>query len=326
MKVSIIIPVYNVEQYLPRCYDSVSQQTYQDIEIIFVDDGSKDNSGKLCDEYCASDKRAKVIHKKNGGLSSARNAGIEAATGDCIFFLDSDDYISTKCIEYMINILNDKKADIVIIRMLYVAEYFNKEVMLKDDSNMMIMNSEKAIEESLYQTRFTCSAPGKLYKRKIIGDLRFPDGRLSEDLATCHLFFDAANVIIYSDYSGYFYRQREHSIMHQFDRRRLDALVWSKDIEDYCKNKYQKIENAALCRTFNVAIHLALELPSSNNDEFRDSYNLIWNEIKRTRLHVIINNKARGRDRAAAIISFMGNTVLHLAWNSKLSVKQNKMQ
>ena len=112
MKVSVIIPVYNVEKYLPRCIKSVLDQTYQDLEIILVDDGTKDNSGIMCDEYATKDNRIRVIHKENGGLSSARNSGIEIATGDAVFFLDSDDYLPTECIEKMVCLMEEKDADI----------------------------------------------------------------------------------------------------------------------------------------------------------------------------------------------------------------------
>lgn len=116
MKVSVIIPVYNVEKYLFRCVKSVIDQTYENIEIILIDDGSEDNSGKLCDNYVQLDNRIKVIHQQNGGLSSARNKGIELATGDAICFLDSDDYISKGCIEEMTSLMEKYNADVSIIQ------------------------------------------------------------------------------------------------------------------------------------------------------------------------------------------------------------------
>ena len=190
MKVSVIIPVYNVEKYLPRCIKSVLDQTYQDLEIILVDDGTKDNSGIMCDEYATKDNRIRVIHKENGGLSSARNSGIEIATGDAVFFLDSDDYLSTECIEKMVYLMEENDAGISIIQMKYIPENQNDECAEKEIENVVVMNSEQAIEESLYQKLYTCCAPAKLYKRKVIGEVRFPLGRISEDLATCHLFLN----------------------------------------------------------------------------------------------------------------------------------------
>ena len=322
-KVSIIIPVYNVKKYLPRCFESATNQTYKDLEIIFVDDGSKDSSGSLCDEYETQDSRVKVIHKVNGGLSSARNAGIEASNGDYIFFLDSDDYLSTKCIEKMVNLLNAHNADVVIVKMPYVSENTNNEIEA-GSTETIVMNSERAIEESLYQKRYTCCAPAKLFKREVIGDIRFPEGRLSEDLATCHLFLDNAHKIVYSDYCGYFYRQRDNSIMHVFDPKRMDALTWANSIESFCLERYPNIVNAAICRTFNVAVHLALEL-RPDDDNYKSIHDQIWNEIRRTRPKVLRNKKARGRDRAAALISYTGDKGLKTIWDSKFAVRQKEI-
>ena len=228
MKVSVIIPVYNVEKYLPRCIKSVLDQTYQDLEIILVDDGTKDNCGIMCDEYATKDNRISVIHKENGGLSSARNSGIEIATGDAVFFLDSDDYLSTECIEKMVCLMEENDADISIIQMKYIPENQNDECAEKEIENVVVMNSEKAIEESLYQRLYTCCAPAKLYKKSAVGGIRFPVGRISEDLATCHLFLNNSERIVYSNYYGYYYRQHESSIMHVFNPKRLDALEWAK--------------------------------------------------------------------------------------------------
>lgn len=239
MKVSVIIPVYNVEKYLFRCVKSVIDQTYENIEIILIDDGSEDNSGKLCDNYVQLDNRIKVIHQQNGGLSSARNKGIELATGDAICFLDSDDYISKGCIEEMTSLMEKYNADVSIIQMKYIREDENEESQ-SEGKLIKVLDSQDAIEESLYQRNFTCCAPAKLYKRSVIGEVRFPVGRISEDLATCHLFLDNADWIVYSDYYGYYYRQHATSIMHIFNPRRLDALKWARSIERFCAENIHK--------------------------------------------------------------------------------------
>lgn len=321
MKVSVIIPVYNVEKYLPRCIKSVLDQTYQDLEIILVDDGTKDNSGIMCDEYATKDNRIRVIHKENGGLSSARNSGIEIATGDAVFFLDSDDYLSTECIEKMVYLMEENDADISIIQMKYIPENQNDECAEKEIENVVVMNSEKAIEESLYQRLYTCCAPAKLYKRDVVGNIRFPLGRISEDLATCHLFLNNANKIVYSNYYGYYYRQHESSIMHVFNPKRMDALEWAQAIEEFCKKNYPDILGASYCRTFNVAVHLLLDLPSGG--EVHDMYYpILWEDVKRTRIKTLLDKNVRNREKAAALLSFLGEKVLKMVWNSRLAVKR----
>ena len=302
MLVSVIIPVYNVEKFLPKCMESVFAQTYSNIEVILIDDGSTDNSGKICDELLANHKNMKVIHKNNGGLSSARNIGIEVASGEALFFLDSDDYISKNCINRCVDTLERSNSDIAIIQMQYVKENENSEVQ-SNGVKEEIFTAEQAIEESLYQRKFSCCTPAKLYRRNIIGDIRFPVGRLSEDLATCHLFLNNANKIIYTNDIGYYYRQRENSIMHKFNFMRLDALKWSHKIEKFCETQYPKIIDAAICRTFNVAIHLFLDIPKSD-EMYKMISNILWKDIKRTRRNVISNTKARKRERVAAFLTY----------------------
>ena len=321
MKVSVIIPVYNVEKYLPRCIKSVLDQTYQDLEIILVDDGTKDNCGIMCDEYATKDNRIRVIHKENGGLSSARNSGIEIATGDAVFFLDSDDYLSTECIEKMVCLMEENDADVSIIQMKYIPENQNAECVEKEIENVVVMNSEQAIEESLYQKLYTCCAPAKLYKRKVIGEVRFPLGRISEDLATCHLFLNNADKIVYSNYYGYYYRQHNSSIMHIFNPKRMDALEWAQAIEMFCKDNYPSIISASYCRTFNVSVHLLLDLPENGMEH--DNYSkILWAEIKRTRLKTLLNRKARTREKVAAMLSFCGEKVMRFVWNSNIAVRR----
>lgn len=319
--ISIIIPVYNVENDLKVCMKSVINQTYKNLEIILVDDGSTDNSGKLCDDFALEDSRISVIHKKNGGLSDARNVGIENSTGEYIFFIDSDDYVNKKCVEKCMSSLIKNNADISIIRMICVSEDTDEEVDISVSNTVKILDSQKAIEISLYQTDFSCSACGKLFKREIINDIRFPKGRLNEDLAVCHLFFDNADKIVYSDFVGYYYRQRDGSIMHKFNPRRLDALKWTFDIKKFVNTKYPEIKSAADCRTFNIAIHTVLDMPIE--DELHDKYfPKVWQVIKKTRLKVLFNHDTRFREKAAAILTFGGEKILKKVWNSNIAVKQ----
>ncbi len=322
MKVSIIVPVYNVEKFLPRCIQSIKEQTYKNLEVIFVDDGSTDNSGKLCDEYVKTDYKAKVIHKKNGGLSSARNIGIKSATGNAVFFLDSDDYLTVDCIERCVKLLESKKADVAIIQIMYISEQENKELKVKSNENIVILTPQQAIEESLYQIKYTCCAPAKLYKREIISNIHFPEGHLSEDLATCHLFLNNASRVIYSNYYGYFYRQRSGSIMHKFDPKRMDALEWALEIEEFCKVYYPEIINATICRTFNVAIHLLLDMPIDKNS-YKDYRDTVWKQIYRTRKTVIFDKKTRNREKIAAFLSLFGDKVLRKVWNSKVAIRKS---
>lgn len=323
MKVSIIVPVYNVEKYLIRCIESIVRQSYTNLEIILVDDGSIDNSGVICDEFRKIDSRISVIHKLNGGLSSARNEGIEKSSGSYIFFLDSDDYLSVECIEKCISLCKEYAADVAIVQMFYIAEDTNEELKSSHVEKILQLNSEKAIEASLYQVPYSCCAPAKLYSRNVIGNIRFPLGRVSEDLATCHLFINNAKKVVYSNFCGYYYRQHNNSIMHTFNSKRMDALVWAMKIEKFCSKEYPRIIEAAKCRTFNVAVHLILDLP--DDGYIKEKYDrVLWTQIERTRLSVIRNNKVRLRERAAAILCYGGERALKRVWCSRFAVKRKK--
>ena len=320
MKVSIIIPAYNVEKYLDRCLKSIQEQTFRDLEVILVDDGSTDRSGEICDRFAGENQCAKVIHQKNQGQSAARNAGIEAATGDAFFFLDSDDYISRDCIQKCAELLCTKNADVAVIKMVNVSESMNKEIMVNTSNSEIILSPEQAIEASLYQWYFDGSVGGKLYKRAVIGDIRFPAGCLSEDLATFHLFMSNAKIIVWINQIGYYYRQRDNSTMHVFNPKRMMAIKWAKDIEAFCEDQHPAILPAAVNRTFNIAIHLLLDLPE--DDAVRKEYSpILWDEVKRTRMQVLLDRKSRGREKAAAILAFFGGRVLKAVWNSRFAVK-----
>ncbi len=319
--VTIIIPIYNQIEYLRRCIDSVISQTYTDLEIILIDDGSSDGSDKICDEYNKIDDRFKVIHKENGGLSSARNIGLDICNGEYITFLDSDDYLSNNYIAHSLLLCEEYGSEISIMNMLYISEKMNDEVSGNNVERINILTAEQAIENSLYQIQFSCCAPGKMYKADVLKDIRFPLNKLSEDLAICHKVLDRASQVVYSTKIGYYYRQQNSSIMHVFNPRRLDALKWAKEIETFCKIKYPDIIAAAKCRTFNVSVHLMLDIPDEDN--MRIKYiSKLWYEIERTRLDVLKCKKARFREKAAALLSYGGERILKYAWNSKFAIKQ----
>lgn len=321
MKVSVIIPVYNVEKYLYRCVESVLQQTYKNMEIILVDDGSKDNSGKLCDELAEKNSGIKVLHKTNGGLSDARNAGNGIITGEYVLYLDSDDYLSCDCVSKLVQMCEKTCADIAIMQMMYISEETNEEIHSDEKEFIKVLTAEEAIEASLYQILYSCCAPAKLYKKGVVEGIEFPVGRVSEDLATCHLFLDKAKTIAYTNAIGYYYRQHSNSIMHVFNPKRMDALEWAQKIEAFCKEKYPNILVAAKCRTFNVAVHLILDLPNSG-EVHEKYYKELWKEIKRTRVQTIFSKKVRFREKAAALLSFGGEKLLKYVWNSRLAVKR----
>lgn len=203
--ISVIIPIYNVESYLRRCLDSVLRQTYPNLEIILVDDGSPDNCPSICDEYATKDTRIIVIHKKNGGLSDARNAGLDICKGDYITFIDSDDSISHNYAEQLINVAVKNDADIAIGRMSN-----SKSI---ETNKTTIFSPEEALlgEFGSNPSAFITSC-GKLFKKELWSTIRFPLHKVHEDVFTTYLIFHKAKKIAFLDTILYNFFIREGSI------------------------------------------------------------------------------------------------------------------
>lgn len=230
--VSVIIPVYNVSAYLCQCIDSVVCQTYRNLEIILVDDGSTDDSGKICDKYAKNDTRIVVIHKKNGGLSDARNTGIRTMCGQYVTFIDSDDYVDRQYIEKLVNIANLYKSDLVIGSYLKVSDSYRqkkrKKIHVKKEEQY---TSRRAKLSMLYQKELPMYAHGKLYSSLLFDNIKFPDGRLFEDMLTTWKIMCLVDKTQYIDEPLYFYRQRSDSIVHQkFSHKKMDEVFMAKEI------------------------------------------------------------------------------------------------
>lgn len=231
--ISIIVPVYNVEQYLSRCIDSIIDQTYTNLEIILVDDGSPDRCGEMCEEYAARDKRIKVIHKENGGLSEARNAGIDASSGKYLMFVDSDDYIAPDMVKKLYDALVAADADMSICNFKYIWENadeedksFNQNLPIKDE----ITSSGEVLSHSLFEPKswFWIVSWNKLYKYELFDNIRFPKGKIHEDEFIAHRIFYKCKRIAGVSGQLYFYWQRKGSIMSE---RNKDFTAYLNKIE-----------------------------------------------------------------------------------------------
>ena len=229
--VSIVVPVYNVIQYLDVCMKSILNQTYQRIEVILVDDGSTDGSEQKCDYYARIDDRVVAIHKKNGGLSDARNKGIALAKGTYIMFVDSDDIISLNIVNYLHSICEKYSADISICDPVHC--YSTDEISFQDEREIKVLNADDAIVEMLYQKSFLVSAWGKLFRREFFDDILFPYGMLFEDSAIMYKIFNKASKIVYGDAKLYGYMHREGSITtSKFSKKDCDIIKICQHIEE----------------------------------------------------------------------------------------------
>ena len=242
MEISIIVPVYNVEQTLKKCFESITKQTFLDYEVIFVDDGSTDASGMLCDEYSKLYKNVKVIHKINGGLSSARNLGLKAAKGKYVLFIDSDDWISKDMLYFLYKRIRETNSDIAICGIIVTDGQIEKP--MEWYSSDIELEKNAAINELLLNRRLTSHAWNKLYRRDIISKIPFPEGKLYEDIRMMHKVFEHCKKVAISKEQCYFYYQHSNTITTTIKIENKIALIKAlesrlKDI----KELYPKIEN-----------------------------------------------------------------------------------
>lgn len=239
-KISVIVPIYKVEKYICRCVDSILCQSYHNLEIILVDDGSPDGCPAICDEYARQDERVLVIHQKNQGLSAARNAGLEKANGKYIFFADSDDFIDENVIKVMVESAEEKDADLVLCNYMCVDEQ-GTELKTKYSRKLekKVLNPKDLLAQSCgHDGEVFVVAWNKLYKSELWKGYRYPEGRLHEDeFAFCPIV-SQCHIIISTGYTGYYYVQRNGSIMSSPSLKScVDALdAYRERIDWYIEN------------------------------------------------------------------------------------------
>lgn len=247
--ISVIVPVYRVEEYLERCVKSILSQTYKNLEVILVDDGSPDQCPVICDACAEKDARVKVIHQENKGLSGARNAGIDAASGEYLAFVDSDDYVSPHFIEELYQLLQDTGCAIGQCRFSYVK---GDGLVEEGDSAFCIYRGESLMEQ-LYgpEEKATCFvvAWNKLYRAELFKEtgIRYPEGRIHEDEATTYRLFHEAKKLAFLDRALYgYYTENGGSITSVFSAKRLQWLTAHEErIAFFKKNGYEKLLPAA---------------------------------------------------------------------------------
>ena len=234
MKISLIIPVYNVEDFLTRCLASVEKQTYKDLEVIIVNDGSTDSSAKIIDSFASKNPNFKVFTIENRGLGGARNFGIEKATGEYVVFLDSDDYIAENCIECFVSSAERDDGDIICCNFCDVAEDGTPLLYYKNSYCEPVTNIYK--QPQILFNRF--SALGKMYKRKLFEDIQFVSREWYGDLRLIVKLYLNAEKIVYIEDSLFFYVQRQGSIMNNSNaKRNLEIITAFEDVLSYYKEK-----------------------------------------------------------------------------------------
>lgn len=311
--ISIIIPVYKVEEYLDKCVESIRKQTYSKLEIILVDDGSPDNCGKMCDAYAKEDNRIKVIHKENGGLSDARNAGIEIATGNYIAFVDSDDFVSQDYIEYMYNMITETDAKLAICGVKEI--WKNTQIEEETYAEPKLLTPTETFENFLLAKGIEICAYAKLYHKDLWKEHRFPKGKVYEDTAIMYHIIEEAQAIVYGEKDCYYYIARIGSISKQpgFNKNEEDYIEHTEQMLAFLKEKHPELQEAI--RRFMVyakfRILRMLIFTKPRNRQMEKEY---IREIKQHQKQVLKGKDTPKRDKMAIYLLNLGLPVFKITW------------
>jgi len=318
--ISIIIPIYKVEPYLRKCLDSVLAQTYTNLEIILVDDGSPDNCGKICDEYAEKDKRIIVIHKENGGLSDARNVGLDIMKGEYVAFVDSDDWVSPKYAEYLYDLAITYAADISSCNYLPLREggcVIKSRDSLIEDKFYDKENFKEMFSVMLYEENTTIydSAWTKLYKKTLFTDIQFPKDKLYEDVRTVPQLLQKAGKIIFGKEKHYFYQIRQNSAMTQnFSEKSYDFINAIKEMCQFIGNNYDSLDKACTRRYTSAMIRVLRQMIELDGFDKKEA-NSLRKKILQNGRHMLFDGKVPKRDKFAIFTLLSGIRLFSICWS-----------
>ena len=241
--ISVIVPIYKVEKYLKKCVESILEQTYSNLDIILVDDGSPDNCGDIIEEFRKKNEKIRTIHQKNGGLSDARNSGIKIAKGKYIVCIDSDDWIEKNMIEVLYKDIIKTNSDISVCEFVEEDDFQNILSTKKYNNEIIEFNSKEALKSLIKQDILTNHAWNKLYKASLFEGIEYPKGQLMEDVSTTYKLFEKANKIVYQNTSLYHYIQRGTSILGNITEKRINDQEFAFfDRNKYLMEKYSEFK------------------------------------------------------------------------------------
>lgn len=332
VKISVIVPVYNTQKYLKECLNSITNQTFQDIEIICINDGSTDNSLKVLEEFSKKDNRIKIITQKNSGLSASRNRGIELSNGEYIYFIDSDDYIELDTLKELYDISIENSCDLVLFKLIN----FYDDTYEKFTSPYYEMNFLKSFRNRLFNFKdvgdefcdVAVSAPGKFFKKELISDLRFPEGLIFED----NLFFAKAIIrsknIYFYDKHLYNRRIRRDSITQKFDIKFADVIIIFNEIIELTKKSdlYGMYGKKLLDKKMGRVFVRFSEVCDEYKEEF---FNLIKNDFENHKVEYenddAFLNEISDRSRFIFYSALNSNSYLEFSYKIQLFDSKNKL-
>ena len=310
--ISVIVPVYNVADYLDQCLESIVNQPYRQLEILVIDDGSTDESGAMCDRWAERDERIRVIHQPNGGLSAARNTALDMMTGEMVIMVDSDDLLHPDAINVLLHTMDDQQADAVVTD--FVSFYGDDVTWAATSStgrNPKLYDRQGALMAIYYQKELSNSSCGRLFKASLFDGVRFPLGQLYEDLAIMYPLYQHSNRVVKIDDRLYGYRQRPTSILGHFSPKRAAVIDICEQLEQQVlqNGNYElvpAVRSRLLSAYFNILL-LSRQDRTNNHQQLADR---CWNGIKRLRYHCLIDSNVRLKNKAGILASYLGRTFL----------------
>lgn len=317
--ISIILPIYNIQGYLKKCMDSIFAQTYKNLEIIMIDDGSTDKSSEMCDEYLKADSRVVVFHKKNGGLSDARNYGIERAKGEYITCIDPDDYVDIDYIEYLYKLIEKYNAKMSVCqhRVVYDSGKIDEYGSNGDES----IDNKFCIERMLYHDVIDTSAWAKLYEKSLFDTVKYPKGKLFEDIGTTYKLMLQCNKIAVGYESKYNYIVRNNSIVNcSFSIRKFDLLETTDDMAENVLKVYPDLEKAVMRRRIYARFSTLNQM--SKTKDFKAERNEMIRFIKENKNIIMSDPKVPKRDIIAVRMLSMGYSIYKICWNMYVKIKK----
>lgn len=323
--VSVIVPVYKVEKYLKRCLDSIIGQTYKNLDIVLVDDGSPDASPEICDDYAGTDDRIKVLHTKNSGPSAARNRGIKTAVGIYYVFIDSDDFMELDTIERWVKYIEQFQVDMVIgsFAVYYGNNGKENDNFLNLNNLSQIANSEEVLKEMFLTDTRICVTWGKMYHKNLFKDITFPeDVFFAEDMFIAHLLIDRADKIYVDKQVSFYYNQEGVSLCRsQYKFSKLARGTAMKEWMDFAENNYQEIYEGAFALYYKelldeyILIYLS-DLQEKKNylEQHQKMIRQYFREVRKNR-YLGLKDKIK-----SFVIRYHADSILKLAYK----VKDNK--
>lgn len=310
--ISVILPVYKVEDRLEKCVESVLNQSYQNIEVILVDDGSPDRCGEICDSFAQKDRRVKVIHQENGGLSAARNSGIENAAGEYLAFVDSDDYVAEDFISFLYTLLSENGAEISACGNAVV--HASGRIEADRDVSIKVMDSREALRRMCYNDLFYVTTWDKLYKRSLFDGIRFPEGKLFEDTGTTYKLVDRAEKIVSCREVKYYYIYDATSITNcAFHEKKLDYVEMADNMASFIEEKYPDLKRGADRKRLHARFSTLMQLCSSP-ERRRDIEKKLIAELRPLQGGVFFDPSAPVRDKIAILSLLFGFPAFAFAW------------